>query len=61
MMEPFKDLSNRKRNRYCTACGLAGRFDVGERRCPRCGTRWPRRTKEYDELARRKVEESGGE
>lgn len=58
-MEAYKDYSNRKRNRYCDVCGLAGRFDVGERRCPRCGTRWPRRTKEYDELAKRKVAESG--
>lgn len=58
-MEAYKDYASRKRNRYCIACGLAGKFDVGVQRCPRCKTRWPRRTKEYDELAKRKVEENG--
>lgn len=58
-MEPMNDFSQRKRNRYCVACGYAARVDVGSKRCPRCKTRWPKRTKEYDELARRKVAESG--
>ena len=58
-MEPYNDFYRRGRDRYCQACGLAGRFDVGVGRCPRCKTRWPKRTKEYDELAKRKVAESG--
>lgn len=58
-MEPYNYFFRRERDRYCPACGLAGRFDVGVRRCPRCKTRWPERTKEYDDLAKRKVAESG--
>lgn len=60
-MDALSDLSPgmRMRDRYCPACGHAGRYDVNIRRCPGCRTRWPKRTKENDETAKRKVAEIG--
>lgn len=58
-MDAFYDLQHRKRHRYCPACGYAAVVEQCVRRCPGCGRLWPKRTKEYDEVAKRKVEENG--
>lgn len=45
----------RGRDQYCIACGFSATLDVSVKRCPRCKTLFPKRSKEYDRLVAEKM------